>query len=97
MLLERLLHLTILIGPLVLITCTTAFIVLLLGKIGLRDYLIEHSRINLLSKLMACDFCLCFWISLALSIILVLYYTPMEASMIFVYAICSTPISRFIL
>lgn len=97
MLLERILYLFIALGPLVFITCATAFVVLFLGKIGLRDYLIEHSRISILSKLIACDFCLCFWINLVFSTSFVLFNIPTEIPMIFVYTICSTPISRFIL
>lgn len=80
---------------LIFIACITAFIILFIGKIGLRDYLIEHVKYKILGDLLSCDFCLCFWLSLVLSYIM--FYTAPNLCLIALYTICSTVIARFLL
>lgn len=48
-----------------LTTLFTAFIILVLDKTELRDDLVAKSP-KFLSKLLSCDFCLGFWLSMAL-------------------------------
>lgn len=54
---------------LIVVALFSAFIILFLSKTGLRDFIILHSPIKLISELFDCDFCLSFWTSLALSVI----------------------------
>ena len=56
----------------ILISAVSAFLILLMGKTGLRDIAIQRSP-RLVSRLFECDFCLSFWtsvlVSLAVSIV----------------------------
>lgn len=71
---------------------TAAFIILVLNKTGIRDYLIEHSP-KPLSKLFSCDFCLGFWISVILALILAVFFQ----SLILLYIpILGAPIIRIL-
>ena len=56
------------------IALAAAFTILLIGKIGLRDFIIGHSRIKFISELFDCDFCLSFWLSLIISIVTINQY-----------------------
>lgn len=71
-----------------------AFIVLFLGKTGLRGKVIERSRIRLLSEMFGCDFCLCFWTSVA--IMAAVSLLTGNIVLIFVAAL-SAPIARRLL
>ena len=55
----------------IMISLFTTFSILFIGKIGLRDMIIERSPILLVSKLFDCDFCLSFWASMLFSIVCV--------------------------
>lgn len=76
-----------------IIALAAAFIILLIGKLGLRDYIIERAP-RLISQLFSCDFCLSFWISLILAIILAAIFG--EPDFLFT-PIFSTPITRMLL
>ena len=78
----------------VIIACMTSFIVMLLEKLGIRDRVIERAPI-LLSKLFDCDFCLSFWISLILAVILALI--TCELIIFIIIPFVSTPIARMLL
>lgn len=71
----------------------TAFVVLFLGKTGIKDKFITDSP-KLISELFSCDFCLCFWIGLAFSIGVAC--AKEDISFIIIPAF-STPIARFLL
>ena len=73
----------------------SAFIVLLISKLGFRDYIITRGP-SVVSKLFSCDFCLCFWLSVIVSVFLFLAQSPHDALFIIV-PICSTPIARYLL
>lgn len=79
-----------------IVATLAAFIILFLGKTGLRIKLrdiSDKSGIRLLADMLDCDFCLSFWISLCLSLgFLVLGY---EISIIVPF--CATPIARYLL
>lgn len=79
----------------IIVALITTFIVLLISKIGLRDFIIMRSP-KLISKLFSCDFCLCFWTSVLISAILFLQQSPYDALFILI-PICSTPIARYLL
>ena len=81
------------IGLTVIIALVVAFVILLLGKAGLRDCIIMHSP-KLISELFGCDFCLSFWLSLILASILALI---LAEPYILLIPIISSPISRFLL
>lgn len=71
----------------------TAFIVLVISKIGLREYIILTSKSAFVSKLFSCDFCLCFWFSVLISVSLVV----MGLDLRFLAVPClSTPLARLL-
>ena len=71
-----------------------AFCILFIDKIGLRGYIVERSKIKILSKLFACDFCLSFWCSLIVSILLALVC---QNYLFILIPLFSTPITRILL
>lgn len=80
----------------IIIAALAAFIILLMGKIGLRmdlrDYF-DKIGIEAFAELLDCDFCLSFWACLCLTTgMLVLGY---EISLIVPF--CAAPISRYLL
>lgn len=54
------------------IACFVAFVIILAGKIGLRDRVITTAP-KLISELVGCDFCLSFWLSLLIAVILAIF------------------------
>lgn len=75
------------------IALIAAFIILLIGKIGLREYVILVAP-RLISKLFSCDFCLSFWLAFVLAILAALIC----GSLIFVVIpLFSTPITRILI
>lgn len=77
----------------IVLGCFVSFVVILIGKLGIRDRVIEKAP-KLISELFGCDFCLSFWIStiFALAIAMLLQY-PIAV----LAPIVSTPIARFLL
>jgi hypothetical protein len=75
----------------------SAFILLFITKIGLRERIIIHSS-QLLSELFDCDFCLSWWVNLVIMLGLwgVGMYDYSIIMCIFI-PICGTPITRLIL
>lgn len=76
-----------------IVACVSAFGILLICKLGIRDEIITRAP-RLISELFSCDFCLSFWLSLILAIILAIYFR--ELSIIFTPLI-STPITRILI
>lgn len=85
------------IGFAILVATFTAFIVLLAIKTNvrynIRDYF-DKKKIILIAQMLDCDFCLCFWITVILSIILSLGF--MDFNFI-VIPFISTPLARYLL
>ena len=77
----------------VYIALIAAFAILLIGKLGVRDEIIARAP-KLISKLFECDFCLSFWTSVILAIILAILFG--EISLLFI-PILSTPITRILI
>lgn len=75
------------------IALIAAFGILLIGKLGVRDKIILRAP-KLISKLFDCDFCLSFWSSVILAIILALFSNE---PIFFIIPIISTPIIRFLI
>jgi hypothetical protein len=77
----------------------SAFIILFITKIGLRDWVQVHGS-ELINKLFSCQFCLSFWVGVLISCILLIFITftggYLQPLYIFI-PICSTPITRMIL
>lgn len=77
----------------VIIALISAFVILFITKVGLRDSVIEHSP-RLISKMFNCDFCLSFWTNVFMTIIVISYtgFLPFMAIPIF-----ATPITRILI
>lgn len=80
-------------SALIYIALAAAFNILLIGKLGIRDNIIAKAP-KLISQLFDCDFCLSFWTSLIIAIILAIFFN--EMSIIFI-PIISTPITRILI
>ena len=83
----------IMLSALIYIALAAAFIILLIGKLGIRDSIITKAP-KLISQLFDCDFCLSFWVSAILAIILAIFFG--EMSVLFI-PIISTPITRILI
>lgn len=79
----------------ILVALATAFIILFLNKTEwryeLRDWF-DSKHISLIAKMLDCDFCLCFWIS----VFLTTFIATKDPSLIFT-PFYSTPIARYLL
>lgn len=77
----------------IIIALISAFIILLITKIGLRDFVIEQGP-KLISKMFNCDFCLSFWANVFVAFFMaaVLGFLPLIAVPIF-----ATPITRILI
>ena len=80
-------------SALIYIALAAAFAILLIGKLGIRDSIIAKAP-KLISQLFDCDFCLSFWTSLILAIILAIFFN--EFNILFI-PIISTPITRILI
>lgn len=80
-------------SALIYISSSAAFVILLAERLGIRDKIVAEAP-KLISQLFECDFCLSFWTSLILAIILAIIFN--EMSIIFI-PIVSTPITRILL
>lgn len=78
----------------VIIACISAFIILFLTRIGLREKVVVLSPIRLLSELFSCDFCLSFWIGLIITIIFIVVSGNFS---LFLCTIITPPITRFLI
>lgn len=82
-----------LLSALIYIALAAAFVILLIGKLGIRDNIIAKAP-KLISQLFDCDFCLSFWTSLILAVILAIFFREMNILFI---PIVSTPITRILI
>ena len=80
-------------SALIYIALAAAFIILLIGKLGIRDSIIVKAP-KLISQLFDCDFCLSFWTSVILAVILAIFFREMNILFI---PIISTPITRILI
>lgn len=76
-----------------IIALISAFIILLITKIGLRDSVIEHGP-KLISRMFNCDFCLSFWTSVLVTAGMVLATKDLSLAVI---PMLSTPITRILI
>lgn len=74
-----------------LVACLSAFSILFISKIGLRDFIIRRSPIRLLSQLFECDFCLSFWTNLFWIVIIFCFFS---CGWLFLFPIFAAPITR---
>ena len=77
----------------VIVALIAAFTILFISRIGLRDFIIMHSP-KPISELFSCDFCLCFWIGLTITLIA---HFVVGWPFTFILPACSTPIARYLL
>ena len=83
----------IMLSALIYIALAAAFVILLIGKSGIRDSIIARAP-KLISQLFDCDFCLSFWTSVILAVILAIFFREMNILFI---PIISTPITRILI
>lgn len=83
----------IMLSALIYIALVAAFAILLIGKLGIRDSIIARAP-KLISQLFDCDFCLSFWVSVILAVILAIFFREMNILFI---PIISTPITRILI
>lgn len=77
-----------------IVVLVSAFIILLMGKWGIRDYVIMHAP-RLWSLLFSCDFCLAFWVSTLISVIFALMMAAPLIALLF--PVMATPLIRMLL
>nr|DAK81426.1 MAG TPA: Protein of unknown function (DUF1360) [Caudoviricetes sp.] len=80
-------------SALIYISSSAAFAILLAERLGVRDKIVAEAP-KLISQLFDCDFCLSFWTSLILAIILAIFFNEMSIILI---PIISTPITRILI
>ena len=80
-------------SALIYIALAAAFAILLIGKLGIRGSIIVRAP-KLISQLFDCDFCLSFWMSVILAVILAIFFREMNILFI---PIISTPITRILI
>lgn len=73
-----------------MVAMVATFGIQLMTKIGIRDDVIAKAP-KLISKAFECDFCLCWWVCLAISLLISI--RMMDAS-ILICAVIGTPIAR---
>lgn len=76
------------------VALAVAFVILFIGKSGMRDFLMERARYRFIYDLLDCDFCLSFWLSLIISVVLSFIFAN-EAMLII--PLFSTALARYIL
>ena len=82
-----------LVAFIVVVALLSAFMILLMGRIGLRDTIIMKVPSKTLSELFSCDFCLGFWLSAILATYIAIY----EGEPIYLtIPLFSTPIIRLL-
>lgn len=83
----------------IMVALVASFLILLSEKTEVRDKLAEYfelKKINLLSELVKCDFCLSFWTSVLITFISFIFINDMDITYLLI-PIFSTPITRYIL
>lgn len=71
----------------------SAFVILLITKIGLRDFIIEQGP-KLISKMFNCDFCLSFWTNVFIALIMA---ASMECLSFIIIPILAAPVTRVLI
>lgn len=77
----------------IVISLVSAFSILLISKIGVRNIVVEKAP-RLISEMFDCDFCLSFWLSLILAVILAIIIAE---PILIIAPFISTPITRILL
>lgn len=75
----------------VIIALISAFIILLITKLGFREYVVINAPIAKLSELFGCDFCLSFWTGLVITLSIVVVSGDYS---LLLCAITTPPITR---
>lgn len=72
------------------VACVAAFLLLLAYKWGIVEWLTVHGN-DIVSEMAHCDFCMCWWLCVILSLLVVIITNEASALLI---ALISTPIAR---
>lgn len=73
-----------------IVALASAFFILFISKIGLRDKVILHAP-KLISCMFECDFCLSFWTALVISMLIAVL---LDSWAVMVIPLLSTPLTR---
>lgn len=77
-----------------IVALLAAFAILLMDKWDLRSKVVEHSKFLFLARLFNCDFCMSFWVSM---FICVLVFAQTGYVEYLVYPFFTTPLTRILL
>lgn len=78
----------------VIIALIVCWIMLFIGKTGIREYVQVHAKRKLIAEMFSCDFCLSWWLCLFFSLI---FAASMGDPIMAACAFCATPITRYLL
>ena len=84
------------IHQIVIVALLSAFVVLFIGKTGLREKMRNHFDsigATPMASMLDCDFCLSFWICLAISFIFWIVFKDVSV----VVPVCATPVTRYLI
>lgn len=70
-----------------------AFVILLMKKLGIVEWMQIHGD-KVTSQLFSCDFCMSFWVSFILSLVLIVVF---EERWMITIPFFSTPVTRYLL
>lgn len=78
------------------VACVTAFVVTLLHKWGIVEYMQIHADEypELVNKLFACDFCLSWWVSVFFCLII---FVPLSNLLVLLCPFIATPVAKSLL
>ena len=82
-----------LIFTVLIIALAAAFVVLLVKKWGIDEWMQIHGD-TITSKLFSCDFCMSFWTCVILTMVVMMFY---EDSYLLAVPFLSTPLTRWLL
>lgn len=78
----------------IFLALAVSFLILLFDKWGLRNHIIEKTRVKFIADLFSCDFCLSFWVSVLVSSICII--AGGDTSFL-IYPFLATPIVRVLI
>ncbi len=85
--------LVVMLPALIIVALAAAFIILLIGKLGIRDEIIAKAP-KFISRLFDCDFCLSFWVAIIIAVVIAIIFNSIYFALV---PIISTPITRVLI
>lgn len=81
-------------GDIILIALLSAFIIIFISKIGVREKVQVHGN-KFFSGMFNCDFCISFWTCTVLSLVIAIFVE--HNCIVLIYPLFATPITRILL